>query len=62
MHQANRGFQRKSNKTGKRNLLSAEERKRLDVNHQPKPLPDESIAELDRILAVAEREAEKLEV
>ena len=38
-----------------------EELKRLDANHQPEPLPDESIAELDRILAAAEREAEKLE-
>jgi len=38
-----------------------EEFKRLDANHHPEPLPDESIAELDRILAAAEREAEKLE-
>jgi trimethylamine:corrinoid methyltransferase-like protein len=38
-----------------------EEFKRLQTNHQPEPLPDESIAELDRILATAEREAEKLE-
>ena len=38
-----------------------EEFKRLEANHQPEPLPSESIAELDRILAAAEREAKKLE-
>jgi len=38
-----------------------EEFKRLEANHHPEPLPDESIAELDRILAAAERVAEKLE-
>jgi trimethylamine:corrinoid methyltransferase-like protein len=38
-----------------------EEFKRLEANHQPEPLSDASIAELDRILAAAEREAKKLE-
>jgi trimethylamine:corrinoid methyltransferase-like protein len=42
-------------------IAAFEEFKRLDADHHPEPLPDESIAELDRILAAAEREAEKLE-
>ncbi|MCJ7659140.1 MAG: trimethylamine methyltransferase family protein [Anaerolineales bacterium] len=34
--------------------------KRIDETHHPKPLPDETLAELDRILASADREAERL--
>ena len=34
--------------------------KRIDETHHPEPLPDEVLAELDRILAAADREAEKL--
>jgi len=33
-----------------------EEVKRLNETHRPQPLPDEVLAELDRILAAAERE------
>jgi len=39
--------------------VALEEFKRLDETHHPQPLPREALAELDRILAAAEREAEK---
>jgi trimethylamine:corrinoid methyltransferase-like protein len=35
--------------------VALEEFKRLNETHRPKPLPDEVLAELDRILAAAER-------
>jgi hypothetical protein len=38
-----------------------EEFKRLDEAHHPQPLPREALAELDRILAAAEREAGRIE-
>jgi trimethylamine--corrinoid protein Co-methyltransferase len=34
--------------------------KRLDENHHPEPLPPEKLAELDRIIAAADQEAEKI--
>jgi trimethylamine--corrinoid protein Co-methyltransferase len=34
--------------------------KRIDENHHPEPLPDDVLLELDRILAAADREAERL--
>ena len=34
--------------------------KRIDENHHPEPLPDEVLLELDRILASADQEAERL--
>jgi trimethylamine--corrinoid protein Co-methyltransferase len=34
--------------------------KRIDQTHQPEPLPQEKLLELDRIIAAAEREAEKI--
>jgi trimethylamine--corrinoid protein Co-methyltransferase len=37
-----------------------EEFKRLYETHRPKPLPDEVLAELDRIMAAADREAERV--
>jgi tRNA(Ser,Leu) C12 N-acetylase TAN1 len=37
--------------------VALEEFKRLNETHHPKPLPQEVLAELDRILAAAEREA-----
>ena len=40
--------------------VALEEFKRLNETHHPKPLPNEVLAELDRILAVAEREAERI--
>jgi trimethylamine--corrinoid protein Co-methyltransferase len=40
--------------------VALEEFKRLNETHHPKPLPDEVLAELDRILAAAEREAERI--
>jgi trimethylamine:corrinoid methyltransferase-like protein len=42
--------------------VALEEFKRLNETHHPKPLPDEVLAELDRILAAAEREAEQIGV
>ena len=42
-------------------IAAFEELKRLDANHQPEPLPDESIIELERIMAAADREAERLD-
>jgi trimethylamine--corrinoid protein Co-methyltransferase len=41
--------------------VALEEFKRLDRTHQPQPLPDEVLAELDRILQAADRQAEKIE-
>jgi trimethylamine--corrinoid protein Co-methyltransferase len=40
--------------------VALEEFKRLNETHRPKPLPDPVLAELDRILAAAEREAERV--
>jgi trimethylamine--corrinoid protein Co-methyltransferase len=40
--------------------VALEEFKRLNETHHPQPLPDEVLAELDRILAAAEREAERI--
>ncbi len=40
--------------------VALEEFKRLNETHRPKPLPDEVLIELDRILAAAEREVDKL--
>jgi trimethylamine--corrinoid protein Co-methyltransferase len=40
--------------------VALEEFKRLKETHHPKPLPGEVLAELDRILAAAEREAEQI--
>jgi trimethylamine:corrinoid methyltransferase-like protein len=41
--------------------VALEEVKRLDATHHPQPLPKEVLAELDRILEAAEREAEKID-
>ena len=40
--------------------VALEEFKRLAETHQPEPLPNEVLAELDRILEAAEREVEKI--
>jgi trimethylamine--corrinoid protein Co-methyltransferase len=40
--------------------VALEEFKRLNETHRPKPLPDQVLAELDRILAAAEREAKRM--
>ncbi|MBL7062774.1 MAG: trimethylamine methyltransferase family protein [Anaerolineae bacterium] len=40
--------------------MALEEFKRLNETHHPRPLPKEVLAELDRILAAAEREAERI--
>jgi len=40
--------------------VALEEFRRLNETHHPRPLPDEVLAELDRILAAAEREAEQI--
>lgn len=40
--------------------VALEEFRRLNKTHHPKPLPDEVVADLDRILAAAEREAEQI--
>jgi trimethylamine--corrinoid protein Co-methyltransferase len=40
--------------------VALEEFKRINETHHPQPLPGEVLAELDRILAVAEREAEEI--
>lgn len=40
--------------------VALEEVKRLNETHHPQPLPGEVLAELDRILEAAEREAEKI--
>jgi len=40
--------------------LALEKFKEIEANHHPKPLPDEVIKELDRILEAAEGEAEKI--
>ena len=38
--------------------VALEEFKRLNETHRPEPLPDEVLAELDRILAAAEGEVD----
>jgi trimethylamine:corrinoid methyltransferase-like protein len=40
--------------------VAVEEFKRISETHHPEPLADEVLAELDRILAAAERQAEKI--
>ncbi len=40
--------------------VAIEEFKRISETHHPKPLPQEALAELDRILAAAEHEAERI--
>jgi trimethylamine:corrinoid methyltransferase-like protein len=40
--------------------VALEEFKMLNETHRPEPLPDDVLTELDRILAVAEREVDKL--
>jgi trimethylamine--corrinoid protein Co-methyltransferase len=40
--------------------VALEEFKRLNQTHRPRPLPDDVLIELDRILAAAEREVDKL--
>jgi trimethylamine--corrinoid protein Co-methyltransferase len=40
--------------------VALEQFKRLGETHHPQPLPQEVLAELNRILAAAEREAEKI--
>jgi trimethylamine--corrinoid protein Co-methyltransferase len=40
--------------------VALEEFRRLNDSHHPRPLPDHVLAELDRILAAAEREAEQI--
>jgi len=41
--------------------VAYDEFKRIYETHQPEPLPDEAIKEMDSILAAANRTAEKLE-
>jgi len=41
--------------------VALEEFKRINETHHPEPLPEEILRELDRILAAADREAEKLD-
>ena len=40
--------------------VALEEFRRLHETHHPRPLPNEVLAELDRMLAAAEREAERI--
>jgi trimethylamine--corrinoid protein Co-methyltransferase len=40
--------------------VALEQFKHIAATHQPRPLPEEVLAELDRILAAAEREAERI--
>jgi trimethylamine--corrinoid protein Co-methyltransferase len=40
--------------------VALEEFKRINDTHRPQPLPDEVLTELERILAGAEREAERM--
>jgi len=40
--------------------VALEEFKRINETHRPQPLPDAVLAELDRILAAAERQAERI--
>jgi len=40
--------------------VALEEFKRINETHHPKPLPEEVLAELDRILATADKEVEKI--
>ena len=41
--------------------IALEEFNRINETHHPEPLPEEKLVELDRILAAAEREAERLQ-
>jgi trimethylamine--corrinoid protein Co-methyltransferase len=41
--------------------VALEEFNRIHETHNPEPLPQEKLAELDRILSAAEREAERLQ-
>jgi trimethylamine--corrinoid protein Co-methyltransferase len=41
--------------------VALEEFKRLEATHRPRPLPDDATAELDRLLAAADREAKRIE-
>ena len=41
--------------------VALEEFKRINETHHPEPLPEEILRELDRILAAADHEAEKLD-
>jgi hypothetical protein len=38
-----------------------EEFNKINESHHPEPLPEDKLAELDRILAAADKEAEKLQ-
>jgi hypothetical protein len=40
--------------------VALEEFKRISETHHPKALPKEALAELDRVLAAAEREAGRM--
>jgi trimethylamine--corrinoid protein Co-methyltransferase len=40
--------------------VALEEFKRIAAQHHPRPLPDEALAELDQVLAAAEREAQEI--
>lgn len=40
--------------------VALEEYKRIRETHHPKPLPEDVLAELDRILAAADRQAESI--
>ena len=40
--------------------VALEEFNWINESHHPRPLPDQVLAELDRILAAAEREAERI--
>jgi hypothetical protein len=40
--------------------VALEEFQRINETHHPQPLPREALAELDRILMAAEREAERI--
>jgi len=41
--------------------IALEEFNRINETHQPEPLPQEELDELDRILTAADREAERLQ-
>jgi hypothetical protein len=41
--------------------VALEEFNRINETHRPEPLPKEELAELERILAAADREAERLQ-
>jgi hypothetical protein len=40
--------------------VALEKFKEIEASHNPKPLPEKVLAELDKILETAEREAENL--